>query len=105
MSQEKFIISSEQVSDYVVCPESWRLKHLEGKKKNKVTPREKEGIEKRKEWLEHHEKLAIVKKYAKIVYLLLICLVIIVFMLEQDRTSHTSTSHSDNAHSHEQAVQ
>jgi len=85
MPQDDLFISSEQVSDYVVCPESWRLKYLEGKKKKNISAEQKEGIKKREEWLEHYEELTTLKKYAKIAYLLLVAVVIIVFLLEQER--------------------
>jgi hypothetical protein len=89
MEEPRFLITSEQVSDYVVCPESWRLKFVDGDKYSRSI-RNEEGIIKRKEWVEQHDLLTSLRKYAKIVYLLLVLLTIIVFLLEYRRSAKIS---------------
>jgi hypothetical protein len=91
MDDEPFVISGDQISDYVVCPEAWRLKYIVGEE-NPRDGRSEEGILKRKEWVEKHDNISTFRNYARIVYLLLLAVVIIVFLLEHQRTTR---SHSN----------
>ena len=78
------IISAEEVANYVVCPEAWRLKYIE-QSSTRRSSSGSDGTKLRKEWAERQDLSSQLRKYAKIVYMLLVCLVIIVFLLEQRR--------------------
>jgi hypothetical protein len=80
------IISAEEIANYVVCAEAWRLKYLE-KGKGQPAQRKDTGHALRKEWIETQELSAKLRSYAKTAYLLLVLLVIIVFLMEHQRTS------------------
>jgi hypothetical protein len=84
---EKHIITAEEVANYVVCPEAWRLKYLH-RAKTQYTERSKHAGELRKEWSKAHDLSLTLKAYAKIAYLLLVGLVIVVFLLDQHRGSN-----------------
>ena len=79
-------ISDEEVANYAVCPEAWRLKYIEGARSDRNVPNSSDGTRIRKEWVEEQALSSKLRKYAKVVYLLLVMLVIIVFMLEHKRT-------------------
>ena len=75
-------ITAEQLSTYVVCPEAWRLKYLENKLDNKAETLNSEGAEVKKQWFKNQEQSFELRKYAKLVYLLLVTLTIVVFLLD-----------------------
>jgi len=79
-------ITAEQLSTYVVCPEAWRLKYLESNLEDKAeTPNLKQnskGAEVKKQWFKNQEQSFELRKYAKLVYLLLVMLTIVVFLLD-----------------------
>lgn len=77
-------ISADQLSTYVVCPEAWRLKYLE-KRSETRNERGAKGAELKREWVEKQDLSQQLKAYAKIAYLLLLFLTIIVFLLDQKR--------------------
>lgn len=80
-------ISSQDVANYVVCPEAWRLKYSAvGTKKSDV--RAVEGRKRRRKWVEDQDLSGRLMHYAKMAYLLVLCVVIIVFLWEQKRTFH-----------------
>ena len=84
-SDEKLeIISAIDVANYVVCPEAWRLKFI-GKGKKKHTQRATESQQRKQEWAETQDFSATLRNYAKIIYLLLVAIVIVVFLLEYQR--------------------
>jgi hypothetical protein len=85
-SSEKKVISAEELANYVVCPEAWRLKYLERGRKQQAQ-RKEDGRASRQEWFETQDLSAKLRSYAKIAYLLLVLLVIVVFLLEHKRTS------------------
>ncbi len=74
-------ISAEQLSTYVVCPEAWRLKYLE----NKTEKIDEEGAEVKKQWLKNQELSSQLRKYAKLIYFLLLTLTIVVFLLDHKK--------------------
>ena len=79
------IFTAEEVANYVVCPEAWRLKYVELASKRRSST-SSDGTKVRREWVEQQDLSSQLRKYAKIVYMLLVCLVIIVFLLEQQRS-------------------
>ena len=88
-SNKHRIISAEELATYSVCAEAWRLNSLEkGKKQNIETPanqgqRTAQSKELRQQWLSSQDLSARLKYYAKIAYVLLVLLVIVVFMLDR----------------------
>ncbi len=89
---EKQTISSAEVANYVVCPEAWRLKFVS--KENRPTrssaPHEAGAI--RKNWVKEQELSRTLRGYAKIVYLLIVLVVIVVFLMDIKRSLSTRTA-------------
>ena len=83
-------ITTNELANYVVCPEAWRIK-LEHSKlgqseiSGKVTNRQIQGAKIRKEWLEEQNLSHQLKLYTKVAYCLLIILAIVVFLMEGTR--------------------
>ncbi len=98
MTQEKRtrIIGAHDVGNYVVCPEAWRLKYVgfgEGRPESgDSTAPPDQGKRLREEWAHEQEIANQLKRYAKIVYLLLFALVIVVFLLDQQRSTMLGTA-------------
>ena len=74
----------------MVCPEAWRLKSNRGEERNTSQEAPKRGTvetrERRKHWISQQDLRSQIRFYAKVVYLLLFLLVIVVFLLEHQRT-------------------
>ena len=85
------IISADQLSTYVVCPEAWRLKYIE-KRTEKRNERGQEGAEVKRKWVEKQDLSQQLKTYAKVAYLLLVLITIIAFLLDQKRLLNDLTS-------------
>ncbi len=85
--KERELISAEQVANYVVCPEAWRLKFVSGQKSSTPTERPQAGRKIRKDWVEKQELSRTLSGYAKIVYLLIVLVVIVVFLMDIKRTA------------------
>lgn len=77
-------LTGSELADYVVCPEAWRLKYLV-KAKREEAPRSYEGKQQRKQWVERQDLSRSLRRYAKIVYALLVLLVAVVFFWEHKR--------------------
>lgn len=80
-------ISAQDVANYVVCPEAWRLKYSVVRAKKSNT-RAVEGRKRRRKWVEDQDLSGRLMHYAKMAYLLVLCVVIIVFLWEHKRTFH-----------------
>jgi hypothetical protein len=81
-------IHASDVANYVVCPEAWRLKHKINNESTEIslpTKGSNEGSELRANWLEKQDLLAQLTEYAKVVYLLIVLLVVVVFLWEHQR--------------------
>ena len=78
------ILTAEEIANYVVCPEAWRLKYVMHAHK---TPAQHstEGAVRKQAWTKRQDLSRQLSSYAKIAYLLLVALVIIVFLLDQQR--------------------
>ena len=91
MPDELYEISAEEISNYVVCPEAWRLKYLTGSKnaedKKIGSARTAEANILRKDWFQAEDLYGSLKRYAKIAYLLLVSLSILVFIIDFKKTS------------------
>ena len=83
------VISAEQVANYIVCPEAWRLKYL-GIGRKVQAERVTEGTEFRREWVAKHDLSKKLRYYAKIVYLMVFTITVIVFLLEHKRAGSDS---------------
>jgi len=81
-NHSKHIISASEISNYVVCPEAWRLK-FEGKGHKKDSDTLLESRRERKEWIENQDLLRTLKKHSKTLFLLLVSLVLVILILEQ----------------------
>jgi hypothetical protein len=82
----KTIITAQEVATYVVCPEAWRLKQLHRARK----PSDIKDIEykqQRRDWLSQLSFSVELRRYAKIVYILLVLVVIAVFISDQNKSS------------------
>lgn len=77
-------ITAGDVANYAVCPEAWRLKML-GAASRRENPRSAESREIRREWVEKQELSSQLAYYAKVAYVLLLSLTILVFLLEHFR--------------------
>ncbi|MCB0323714.1 MAG: hypothetical protein KDD69_09085 [Bdellovibrionales bacterium] len=78
-------ISAEQVANYVVCPEAWRLKHLENASVRPAAQRPAEGRRRRSAWVQEQDLSKTLRDYAKVVYLLTVVVVILVFLFDIKR--------------------
>ena len=72
----KYIISAGEVGEYVVCPEAWRLKMVEGKKS---FDREKSrlGAELHKQWAEDYDEAMFLTRGVKIIATLVIFAIVL----------------------------
>ena len=82
----KTIITAQEVSTYVVCPEAWRLKQLYRVRKPSDT-RDIESQQQRGDWLSQLSFSVELRRYAKLVYILLVLVVIAVFVSDQNQSS------------------
>ncbi|MBL7663162.1 hypothetical protein JNK13_10470 [bacterium] len=89
------IIQAEELASYVVCPESWRLKNISGKKsyQTQQDSRENEVRNIRSEWFKTQSLSAELRRYAKVIYYLLVA-VVAVLMLWDSIQSNASTTQS-----------
>jgi len=77
-------ITDNELASYVVCPEAWRLKRMEGGKISQ-SERRQESQQLRKDIVAQEDLSVLLRRYAKISYLLLVMLVIVIFLLEHYR--------------------
>ena len=100
-------ITGAELANYVVCPEAWRLQR-ELRLPVEVSERQKEARQKRAEWEEQRGVMLQLRRYAKVAYVSLFLLAIIVFLLEHQRLSQSgtplSTSGSQSASSRNSGV-
>ena len=75
-------LSAAEISNYVVCPEAWRLKYIENARYEHGEGTE-ESKELREEWVRTHDLSSELREYAKIAYLLLLILTVFVFAWDQ----------------------
>lgn len=80
------IVSASEVGNYVVCAEAWRLKYL---KQTRYREGDSAATSKelRDEWFQTQEVSSQLRNYAKVAYLLLVAITILVFMLESAGTT------------------
>lgn len=95
--KNKGVITARDIAAYVVCPEAWRIK-LESQTARRETSRTREGQRRRSEWAKSQDLSFQLRNYAKILYLLLVALVIVVFLMEHQRIS-TDASAPDRSNS------
>ncbi|MCC6952639.1 MAG: hypothetical protein IT290_00830, partial [Deltaproteobacteria bacterium] len=80
---EPKMLSALEVANYVVCPESWRLKRMRlGRRKS--SGREFEAKQLRNQWAEKQELATTLRRYAKIAYALMVLIVIVIFLFEKE---------------------
>lgn len=91
------ILSADEIATYVVCPEAWRLKRLDEGRTREETERSVRSRELRKEWVERQELSSKLRRYAKVAFLLLLALAIVVFALEHQRISSGGASLRDQS--------
>ena len=84
------VIDAEEVANYVVCPEAWRLKTTKKVAKQK-SKRTEESLEIRKQWAEEQSLSVTLRRYAKIAYMLLVLLVLVVFLIDHQRVNTSET--------------
>lgn len=84
-------LTSSDLANYVVCPESWRLQR-EFRFPVEVSEKQKEARQKRVEWEEQQGVLKDLRRYAKVAYVSLFLLAIIVFLLEHQRLTQGQSS-------------
>ena len=77
-------LSAAEISNYVVCPEAWRLKYIEHARYEHGEGTE-ESKELREEWVRQHDLSSELREYATIAYLLLFVLAVFVFAWDQVR--------------------
>ena len=75
------IFSANDLANYVVCPQSWKLK-LTSEDSYSPPTKDTSAAKERKDWIETQSMLAEFKLYAKVAYVLLVLLVIVVFLME-----------------------
>ena len=77
----KFILSAGEISTYEVCPEAWRLSHVQKVGQNKETPKKsKEGTIHHNQWTEDVEKAVNLERH-KIFVFILIGLLVVFYLL------------------------
>jgi hypothetical protein len=79
-----YVISSSEIATYTVCPRAWQLKRQK-KYSRKSSDRSMQGLELRRVWVEEQDLYERLKRYAKVTYLLLVAIVIVVFLIENRR--------------------
>jgi len=84
--EDKVIISAPEVANYVVCPESWRLKQTH-KTRKASDDKELETKKQRASWLTAQSFSAELRQYAIFAYLLLCLVVVAVFVSDQNASS------------------
>jgi CRISPR/Cas system-associated exonuclease Cas4 (RecB family) len=84
---EERIITAAELANYVVCPEAWRLKYL-GLGERRGNERTTESREIRAEWARKQDLSSRLSAYAKIAYILLVLLAVVVFVLEHNRAEY-----------------
>lgn len=77
-------VSTAELANYVVCPEAWRLKSLEAATFQR-TPTTESTREFRRSWVKKQNISTELKSYARSTFWLLVLVVIVVFLLEQQR--------------------
>lgn len=89
------VLTPSDVANYVVCPEAWRIKAVEhaGSSSDRLLPPRgtPETRKVRRDWIAQQDLRTQIRSYAKIVYLLLCLVVIVVFLLEGHRSSGDSS--------------
>ncbi len=75
------IISANEVGNFVVCPESWRLKFVEHES-YRSGAEAKSVSEIRREWVQSQTLSSQLRYYARMVYYLLCLLTLIIFLFE-----------------------
>lgn len=88
------ILSAAEISNYVVCPEAWRLKYMEQAEYQHGEGTD-ESKELREDWVRKHDLSTELREYAKIAYLLLLVLTVFVFAWDQVREFEEARSLGD----------
>ena len=83
-SQSRRTFSASEIGNYVVCPEAWRLKYVVRGSFKKVDETH-EGFQLRQTWAQSADLAAQLKRYARVVFMLLVILVLVVFIIDQYR--------------------
>lgn len=86
-SRQNDWISAAEVANYVVCPEAWRLKQI-GAGERVENQRSAESQEIRAEWVRKQDLSSQLRHYAKIAYVLLVLLTMLVFIFESRRSDY-----------------
>lgn len=81
----KKLFTANEVANYVVCPESWRLK-VKHRPQSEPSNDAYEIKLTKQSWVESQDIHATLKKYGKIAYWLLVALVVVLFLIEQQGT-------------------
>ena len=71
----KYIFSAGEIGEYIVCPEAWRLKIVEGVKAEE-RKNAKLGVELHKQWAEDYDAAIILTREFKIALTLIICAIV-----------------------------
>jgi hypothetical protein len=101
--KDKVIISAPEVANYVVCPESWRLK-LTHKTRKASDIKEIETKRQRSSWLSSLSFSAELRRYAIIAYALLCLMVIAVFISDQNASSKLRRSIKERVNKIERVI-
>ena len=80
--QSKNYITSVELATYIVCPEAWRLKLGSAKGDYAQTQHEIKVKELKTEWVKTQELTSQLRFYAKIVYLLVLSIVLVLYLIE-----------------------
>lgn len=82
------IYDLSELSSYIVCPESWRLKSLEEQtKKSKLNERSKKSQEIKSRWWRERELFLQMKKQARVIFALLLLLFVVVVFIDSQGMS------------------
>lgn len=85
--KQKSWITAADVANYVVCPEAWRLK-LDGQRERPESERSAQIQEIRAAWARDQDLSSRLATYAKVAYVLLVLLTMLVFYLESRRSEY-----------------
>jgi len=80
MKKNERLISDNDIANYVVCPQAWRIKASSGSSDRLETSRGKQSKQIRQEWFKANELTSSLKHYGKTIYLLLVFLVVVIFL-------------------------
>lgn len=84
-SVDRKVFHANDIANFVVCPESWRLKSQSETRQEISTKRSDTSSRRRKAWLDNVNQWRQFRQFSKVIFVLLALLAGVVFLLESQR--------------------